>query len=55
MVAEVRSKSEPAAAGADEKGLNTGRPARKGRAAKAGAAEKTEATTDPATEDPDKS
>lgn len=48
MVAEVRSKSEPAAADAEDKG--TGRGARKGRAAKTEVAEKA-----PATEDPDQS
>lgn len=48
MVAEVRSKSEPAAADTDDKGSGAGKPARKGRAAKVDAAEKA-----PAAEDPD--
>jgi preprotein translocase subunit YajC len=48
MVADVRSKSEPATVDTDDKGSGTGKTTRKGRAAKSETAEKA-----PATEDPD--
>lgn len=46
MVADVRSKSEPVANDADDKGAGAARTARKGRAPKAGAAEKAPASDD---------
>jgi preprotein translocase subunit YajC len=50
MVTDVRSKSEPATANADDKGSGAGKGTRKGRATKTEAAEKV-----PAAEDSDQS